>query len=204
MINHSGGAEGSDTEWELIGEKYGVITKAYSFEGHKTQSKNRVILTLDELEKAAQHLVKANKKLKRCFPPQSRYIKALLLRNYYQVKNSELILAIGYFDMTVDDIKDGIDKLKPFNLKGGTAWAVQMAIDMRKGIHIFDSTLNNWYYYNYATNMYDKYLGTPNIAVENFAGIGTRDITPLGIKAISNVYERTFNREKFWEAKENE
>jgi len=33
---------------------------------------------------------------------------------------------------------------------------------------------------------------TPKITSENFAGIGTRDINESGIKAINDVYEKTF------------
>jgi len=34
----------------------------------------------------------------------------------------------------------------------------------------------------------------PSITSQNFAGIGTREIQPNGIKAIKDVYEKTFNK----------
>ena len=40
LVCHSGGAEGSDTAWEKIGEKFGVTTKAYSYKTPKHISPN--------------------------------------------------------------------------------------------------------------------------------------------------------------------
>jgi hypothetical protein len=34
----------------------------------------------------------------------------------------------------------------------------------------------------------------PCITSQNFAGIGTREIQPNGIKAIKDVFEKTFNK----------
>ena len=52
-ILHSGGAEGADTLFEKLGMRKGFEVQAHSFEGHYTQSTNRVIHSIDEL-KAAQ------------------------------------------------------------------------------------------------------------------------------------------------------
>ena len=96
----------------------------------------------------------------------------LLARNWMQVKNSDAIYAIG-------EIKNNI-------VAGGTGWAVQMAIDNNKQVYVFDQNKNNWYYWNGKF----EYCNTP-VLVENYAGIGTRDINENGIKAIINVYKKT-------------
>ncbi len=48
-VCQSGGALGSDLEWETQGANYGVETIAYSFKGHNSKSKNLKVLTEDEL-----------------------------------------------------------------------------------------------------------------------------------------------------------
>src|SRR6185369_10790244 len=94
-ICHSGGCPGSDMAWETIGEEYGVKTIAYSFEGHTQYGKNRKILTVTELEEGFEAVLKANETLKRYPQGQPTYVKNLLARNWFQVKNSRAIFAIG-------------------------------------------------------------------------------------------------------------
>ena len=42
IVCHSGGAEGSDTAWEKIGEKFGVKTRAYSYKTNYHESPNKI------------------------------------------------------------------------------------------------------------------------------------------------------------------
>jgi len=187
--NYSGGAEGSDTLFELEGEKYGVKTKAYSFYGHNTKSKNRWNLTNEQLEEGLRYVEVANKTLNRNITSISTYVKKLLCRNWYQVKNADCIYAIGEFksDGTVD---------------GGTGWAVQMAIDNNKPVYFFDQKKNTWYEYrqafgNLQTDRFSEPGGfyevsTPPLT-ENFAGVGTRNLNENGKRAIIELYRVNFN-----------
>jgi len=129
---HSGGCAGSDMFWENEGAKYGVKTIAYSFYNHKQDSYNQKILTVDELNEGFEHVMIANKSLKRYPQGQPQYINNLLSRNWYQVKNSDAVFAIGKFKTKL--IVDG-----------GTGWAVQMAIDSNKPVFFFDQPTNAWY-----------------------------------------------------------
>jgi hypothetical protein len=186
-VNNSGGADGADITWEEIGLEYGVKTNAYSFEGHKQSSKSPVVLTKEQLNEGDAHVREANKKLKRNFPSRSEYVDNLLRRNWFQVKNSDAVFAIGNLkdDNTVD---------------GGTGWAVQMAIDSNKPLHVYDQKTNSWYEYSYTNKKFVK-TGTP-ILTNNFAGIGTRGekikgkyvLDEKSIQAIRNVYEKTFGK----------
>jgi len=176
MINHSGGASGSDITWENEGLEYGVDTIAYSFQGHNQKSKNQKILTPEELEIGWENIKIADKSLHRGLN-RTEYIKNLLSRNYYQVKNSDCIFAIGYI---ASDNK----------VKGGTGWAVQMAIDVGKPVYIFDQTENHWFIY--LAPKFVKYYDVPKLT-GNFAGIGTRQITEDGINAIKEIYSVNFS-----------
>lgn len=176
-INHSGGAIGSDTLWDQIGEQFGVISKHYYAEGQNTPNGNTP-LTRQQLSEADLHLIEANSKLNRRFPTSNDYVNNLLRRNWFQVKNADAIFAIGTI------ANNG-------TVNGGTGWAVQMAIDNNKDVYVFDQSRLKWY-----RNRNNKWseTTTPKLT-PNFAGIGTREITQEGIQAIKNVYSLTFKGE---------
>lgn len=173
LINHSGGAKGSDSYWGEIGKKYGVTSRHYYAEGEKTPSGNTP-LSKAELQEADRHLKKANDKLGRVFPTRNNYTNNLLRRNWFQVKNANSIFAVGTISNNI--------------VEGGTGWAVQMAIDQNKPVYVFDQNTEKWY--TYIENTW-KQTNTP-ILTTNFAGIGTRNINNAGKKAIEKVYENTF------------
>jgi len=182
MTNHSGGAHGSDRIFEQECEKYGIETISYSFVGHHSKSKNRKVLTQEELNEGFKHVQISNKTLKRNIFNLSKYVKDLLSRNWYQVINSDSVFAIGEIDSN-------------HHVKGGTGWAVQMAIDNKnlhdgRNIYVFDQTQNSWFaqLFSIKTDYWEwnKIDGTPKLT-ENFAGIGTRNINENGINAIKKL-----------------
>lgn len=173
--NHSGGAEGSDSYWDYIGRTHGLKNhRHYFIQGFNTP-KGNVGLSSDFIEEATEHVLNANKTLRRRYPTKDAYIDSLLLRNWAQVKNADTVFAIG--------------KLKGNEVEGGTGWAVQMAIDNLKPVFVFDQFKNNWYEYNYELGLFKK--SDIPVLTKNFAGIGTREINSLGIQAIKDVYNKT-------------
>lgn len=179
-VCHSGGCPGADMTWEVAGEEYGVVTHAYSFPGHIQYGKTPVILSDKELAEGLTHVQVAAVSLKRQVNKLPNYILNLLCRNWFQVKNSEAVYAVGKFT-------DG--RLK--TVSGGTGWAVQMAVDNNKPIYFYDQVSTAWYQYDYTRKEFVIYNDTP-ILTENFAGIGTREITNNGMEAILEVYKKTF------------
>lgn len=180
-ICHSGGCPGSDMKWENEGNKYGVKTIAYSFGGHKQEGKNREILSTEQLNEGFQNVLIANKVIKRYPQGQARYIQNLLARNWFQVKNSETVFAVGKF----------LDEQK---VSGGTGWAVQMAVDSKKPVFVFDQEKNQWHKYHYD---YQRFIVIEYIPAltENFAGIGTRDINDNGMVAIEQILKYNFKHD---------
>lgn len=178
-ICHSGGCAGSDMFWEDRGKLYGVKTIAYSFYNHKQYGKHPQVLTVVELNKGFEHVMLANKSLRRYPQGQPQYIKNLLARNWYQVINSEAVFAIGKFKTKL--IVDG-----------GTGWAVQMGIDTKKPVFFFNQPTNCWNTYAYDTKEFRVMYELPKLT-ENFAGIGTRELNDNGKKAIIEIYKHTFN-----------
>lgn len=179
--NHSGGAQGADTEWEIVGNKYGVKTIAYSFVGHNQRGKNPHVLTQEQLNEGYARCIKAAVSLKRPWTDK-QYIKNLLSRNWYQAKNADAIFAIATF---VKGSKTLVD--------GGTGWAVQMAVDCNKPVYLFEQEENKWYDYDHVLKTFVVFHYTPTLK-KNFAGIGTREINENGKRAIKEVYEKTFGK----------
>lgn len=177
-ISHSGGASGSDITWENIGEEYGVDTKSYTFPGHSSKSKEKYKVDTTQkmydevLKEADREYAKASRELKRN-ETNKTWIRGLMLRNWFQVKYSDKVFAIG--------------RISNNKVEGGTGYAVQMAINNDKPVVVFDQNDNVW----------KEWDGTKFVPVEtpvltkNFAGIGTREITPEGVQAIRDVYEKT-------------
>lgn len=173
-ICYSGGAIGSDTifESEAIIKGYDVV--AYSFDGHTSESKNRIILSPKQLKEGYEHIKIANLRLNRNISNLSLYVRNLISRDWFQVKNSDTIFAIGMLD-------------DEDNVKGGTGYAISCAIDNKKPIFFFEQTANQWYYYGYDSDSFEIYEDVPKLT-NRFAGIGTRDINLNGINAIKSLF----------------
>jgi len=189
MTCHSGGAQGSDLKFEHLSLEYDINVNAYSFEGHKTDSENRVILTNDEISKGWIKSQKSAKALKRNTHNLSPYVKKLLARDWYQVKNSSAIFAIGYI---LDPGEQGIripNKTNKQTIDGGTGYACMMAIQHKKPIFVFNQKDNKWYKWN--LNQFREIDYVPKLT-ENFAGIGTRELSFEGETAIEELYSSNF------------
>ena len=182
--NHSGGCPGADMTWEFHGKQYGIKSIAYSFHNHKHEGGNPYIMNTEELLEGWEHIKEASTSLHR--PTKNieynPYVRNLLCRNWYQVKHSDGVYAVGTFEN--NDNK----KL----VSGGTGWAVQMAIDKRKPVYFFDQTTNEWFTYLYEMKKFVCFYSIPTLS-ENFAGIGTRNLSEVGAKAIKQLYEYNFN-----------
>ena len=178
-ICHSGGCPGADMFWETEGDKYSVTTIAYSFGGHKQEGKNRVILSTEELNEGFEHVLIANKEIKRYPQGQARYIQNLLARNWFQVKNGEAIFAIGKL-------------LNEKTVSGGTGWAVQMAVDNKKPVFLNDQIKKDWLKFDYEHNQFVPMGGIIPTLTPNFAGVGTRELQENGKEAIRKIFEKNF------------
>lgn len=177
--NHSGGALGADTYWEQCGREYGVKTVAYSFGNHSSKSPSLRVLKLDELAEGWEAVKSVSKDIGRNLPYQ-KYVQNLLSRNWFQVKNSEAVFAISKLNRSTFK-----------NVEGGTGWAVQMAIKHQKPVFLFDQLEKKWYIYNTESGLFTEIDYIPTLT-QNFAGIGSRELTVSGMAAIDSVYKETF------------
>jgi hypothetical protein len=190
IVCHSGGAVGSDTYWETIGEEFGVKTMAYSYKTNYHQSKNKVEISDEDYKEGIEEINKANKWLNRY--GIHKYMN-LLARNWAQVKYSDQVFAIGHIVRVGEKNPKGYyNKGKYDMVDGGTGYAVQCAINHGKEIHVYDQIRKKWFRWSYSSLRYIE-CQSPKISYQNFAGIGTREINPDGILAIREVFNNTFS-----------
>jgi hypothetical protein len=190
IICHSGGADGADTFWEKMGAKVGVKTRAYSYKTPRHQSINKVEISEADFKEGIVQVNRANHWLNRY--GINKYIN-LLARNWCQVKYSKQVIAIGTIVNPGEKTTKGYRcNSKYQSVDGGTGYAVQMAIDNLKDVWVFDQVKEKWFRWSYSSMSFVQ-SNCPKIQVQNFAGIGTREINPSGINAIKDVYKKTFN-----------
>lgn len=183
FICHSGGAIGADTYFEKIGENYGVLTKAYSYKTTSHKGKSKVEISESDFLEGIERIEIAKKTLKR-----KTYAKfmPLLSRNWQQIKNSNQVFAVSEICKRPD--------LE--YVVGGTGWAIQMAIDNKKEVYVFDQEQDAWFKWSYSKSRFNVLKNAPTISDTNFAGIGTRKIKENGIQAIQKLFETSFKNHK--------
>lgn len=183
-INHSGGAQGADLMWDTTGRKYGVVN-------HKHWRPNDLTLYPQLSNDITISVHHAARVLGR--PDNFRGIE-LVRRNWFQVHNSEAIYAISRIVEPLEIDKGYVNRSGKQVVSGGTGWAVEMAIQKGVSVYVFDINTNEWYRWGYNTSTFIK-CEVP-ILTQAFAGIGSRELTPEGIKAIEDVYIKTFGNGK--------
>lgn len=183
-ICYSGGAkprpgfESADLIFGKYAERAGHQVIHYSFKGHRHGLTSYVSLSEEQLLEADPYLKEANKILRRTFPSNSDHTNNLLRRNYHQIKNADRVYAISEFD------EKGL-------VKGGTAWAVYMAILRQTtspylpDVYVYDQNKAMWYLW-----LYSKWqsVGYPVKPEGKYTGIGTRAMNESGVKAIKGLY----------------
>ena len=194
FVNHSGGAPGSDTVWGQIAEEYGIPSRHY-YHGEISSANAPLGNTQITEQDYEEGKTKAAQAAKRNWGYQYQTMKDdRLVRNWSQVKYADEIFAIGQivqpgekaFPNQPNDTRVAVNPM----VAGGTGYAVGMAINEGKPVHVFDQIKNKWYIWN-GENFVEE--DTPTLS-KNFAGIGTRQINESGKQAIRNVFNKTFNK----------
>jgi len=174
----SGGADGADLVWGAEARRHGHKVLHFSFAGHRTQAPpdELVILSDHDMRRADPYLAKASARLKRHWPPASKYAANLLRRDWYQVKNAERVYAVASLQ------ENG-------QIKGGTAWTVDLFIarhDRRPcEAYLFELNRRQWFKWN--TDWEAIAMRPPPLGM--WAGIGTRALSPSGEAAIRGLFD---------------
>ena len=110
-IIHSGGAIGADTLFEELGVKKGFEVQAHSFDGHKTESANRVIHSGAELKAARDPVYTAKASLDFDYNLRQHHIKIDKLR--VQAAGAQTNILATLTDTTGKQIASSEGALKP-------------------------------------------------------------------------------------------
>lgn len=189
---HSGGAVGADSYFESIGEEFGVKTRAYSYKTKYHNSPNKVEISEEDYQEGVEMIKKANQTLNRY--GISKFMN-LLARNWAQIKYSKQVFAIGNIIEPGKKCSKGFQNKSKYQIvSGGTGYAVQMGIDNLRDVCVFEQNQQKWFRWSYSSISFRELCDTPKIEVQDFAGIGTREINQFGIDAIKNLYLKTFNK----------
>lgn len=202
FINNSGGANGADTYWDVIGRQYGVTNhKHYREPGQNTIDsyelrRMKIHAVESSKEDYEEGMIKAKQATRDLGRRLSQQYAFYQYRNWLQVKYSDAIFAIS----TILE-KGSLDKkgytASSKQVEGGTGYAVQMALNEGKPVYVFDQLKNKWFEADYTSDMFgtktfNNFIETTTpILTKNYAGIGTREINDSGKQAIKNVYEKT-------------
>lgn len=169
----SGGAVGSDWLFGLVGKELGYTTLAYSFKGHKV-CEGSVRIELDD-----KSLYEYMENYRRIAGFMGRtvaireYSKKLILRDFFQIYGrfglmSELVICVGEIEG------------RTVNIKGGSGYAVRVAMSEKIPIILIDKSENYSYkWFNYSNGSWRSLIegDINNFKIKyGFTGIGSRDI----------------------------
>lgn len=177
---HSGGARGAEAEFGACAEKWGMAEVHYSFAGHTYRERKRgvVELTEEELRQGDFSLVYVSKRLGRVLS-EIPLVRNILQTIWYQINAASQVFVIG----TIQE--DG-------TVRGGTGWGAELARLWKKPIFVFDQERKAWFAWN--GSKWELPTAQPTINRENFAGLGTQNLTEDGKKAIFELFVRSFGQ----------
>jgi hypothetical protein len=175
FTNHSGGAYGGDTFWDIIGREFGVTNHMHYKDAGNTNLSQKLrnagvkatVLTKEQMDDARDEVERLlGEKYPDTIPGN------LKVRNYYQVANADAVFAIAELN--------GDSRFNTGSVFGGTNVAVQLGIKLDKPVYVWDISSKNWHKYNPSTKEFEL-TDTP-ILTKNFAGVGSRDIESYNVQ----------------------
>lgn len=177
----SGGAAGADRLFGLWASENDQDEIHFSFKGHKAHVRPETVLELPSemltCTEVTMQLKTANKSLGRSVP-RFGYVYNLLARNSYQIYCTERVYTIG-------------ELVSPSQLDGGTAWAVQMYLDLPgdyKEIYHYDIIDHKVYKYCNDTKQFIETETVPK-PYGRWTGIGTRRATEEDLRNFETKFE---------------
>ncbi|HSO00252.1 MAG TPA: hypothetical protein VLS89_18295 [Candidatus Nanopelagicales bacterium] len=175
---HSGGAKGAEAEFGACAERWGMQEQNYSFDGHKLLERSRgvVVLSEDELRKGDFSLVYVSRRLGRVLS-EIPLVRNVLQTIWHQINAASQVFVIGAIQ------EDG-------TVRGGTGWGAELARLWKKPLYVYDQARRGWF--RWGGKAWEMCVKPPTISSENFAGIGTQQLTDDGREAIRDLFLRSF------------
>lgn len=176
VILFSGGAQGAESEFGAIAERYGIEEVNFTFEGHEIfRDRGIRMLNHEELKQGDISLTYVSNLMHRKYP-QTPLFRKILQSIWYQINSGQEIYVIGKI-------------LEDNTVKGGTGWGAEFAKLCNKPLFVFDQDQNSWFQWNKENWISIK---SPVITHPHITGTGTRMLNTKGKRAIDELFERSF------------
>ncbi|WP_242343810.1 hypothetical protein [Anaeromyxobacter terrae] len=171
------GSTGAEEEFGACAERWGVREVNFTFRGRHEVARTRGLVELSEDELGVGEVSDAYLKahMHRAFPESSE-LRRVLQAIWHQVSTAGEVFSVGAVNP---------DK----TAHGGTGWAVELARQWGKPVHLFDQERKRWLRWDERDWVAEE---PPAITRERFAGAGTRSLSDDGRAAIRGLFERSF------------
>ncbi|WP_291329948.1 hypothetical protein [Desulfovibrio sp. UCD-KL4C] len=176
FILYSGGAPGTESEFGVNAEKYGLQEVSFSFDGRQiARQRGLRVLTEKELESKDVSLTYVSKLMNRTFT-RAPIFRKVLQSICWQVNSGHEIFIIGTI------LEDG-------TVKGGTGWGAEFAKICNKPLYVFSQDKDCWF-----TWQKERWAEcrAPVISHRHFTATGTRFLEDCGRKAIEKLFADSF------------
>ncbi|HET9942002.1 MAG TPA: hypothetical protein VFR05_01600 [Terriglobia bacterium] len=172
----SGAANGAEAAFGAAAERYGIDEVNYTFVGH-TDSRTRGIrvLTHEELKQGDVSLEYVSRLMNRRYH-DTPLMRKILQSIWHQINSGQEIYVIG--EILEDD-----------TVKGGTGWGSEFAKLCNKPLFVFAQGRDQWFRW---TGREWASESAPRINHPHFTGTGTRSLKDNGLKAINDLFDRSF------------
>jgi hypothetical protein len=180
---YSAGRQGSDLEWETIGKaviRYPntvSFDQYYRYERTKRRHSGNKLVSPDDEAHAVNAVIRASKVLNR----QVTFMK-FATTYWMPVKEADEVFAI------VDWVLKGVPSNICLGIDTPTQWAIQMAWDLGKKVHLFEQKTGHWREYNPDRGWL---ISETPMLTSKFAGIGVGRIEQNGRDAIAHIYRKS-------------
>ncbi|MEE2775473.1 MAG: hypothetical protein VYE73_01735 [Acidobacteriota bacterium] len=172
----TGSSKGAEQAFGEAAERFGVGETNFTFGGREPKrTRGLEILGEDALERGSVSPAYIRSQLHRSFPTTPTF-QRIFKMIWHQIATAGEVFAIGHI------LDDG-------TVKGGTGWGVELARHFHKTVYVFDQERESWYRW---TDEAWEPVAEPVIRRTRFAGTGTRFPTEAAVKAIEELFERSF------------
>ena len=157
-------------------ERHRVGEINFTFAGREPKrSRGLEILSEEALDRGSVSEAYIKAQLHRSFPKTETF-QRILKMIWHQVATAGEVFAVGYLQ------EDG-------TVRGGTGWGVELARHFHKRVYVFDQAQERWF--EWRDEVWQP-VDAPVIRRTHFAGTGTRFPTDVALKAIEELFDRSF------------
>jgi hypothetical protein len=178
-ILFSGGAPGAEAAFGASAERHGVEEVNFTFEGHRIDRTRGVrVLNHEELLTGDVSLEYVSRLMHRRYT-EGPTLRKVLQTLWYQVNSGQEIYVVG--SIQEDD-----------TVRGGTGWGAEFAKLCNKPLHVFDQERDRWHRWTGSAWEPCTDATQPVITHAHFTGTGTRHIRENALRAIEDLFDRSF------------